>query len=89
MEKSAEAIDALDRAIRLHEKVQENPDFLNAQMTSAVSVVGKNQFTLERTGIMKILAEEQIKNGQITDGIATAEGALVLQKQFFSNMINF
>lgn len=33
---------------------------------------------LERTGIMKMLAEEQIKNGQVADGIKTAEGALFL-----------
>ena len=45
--------------------------------------------SLERTGIMKMLAEEQIKNGQIDEGIKTAEGALFLQKEFFSNMINY
>jgi len=38
---------------------------------------------------MKILAEEQIKHGLVADGIATAEGALFLQMQFFSNMINY
>ena len=43
---------------------------------------------LERTGIMMILAEEQIKGGQIVEGIKTAEGALFLQKSFFSNMVN-
>jgi len=48
-----------------------------------------DQNAMERTAIMKILAEEQIKNGQIVDGIKTAEGALMLQKNFFSNMINF
>ena len=37
---------------------------------------------------MKILAEEQIKNGQFKDGINTAKGALLLQKQFYSGMIN-
>ena len=37
---------------------------------------------------MKMLAEEQIKNGQVADGIITARGAVLLQKQFYSNMIN-
>lgn len=37
-----------------------------------------NQMALERTGIMKILAEEQIKAGEITEGIKTAQGALLL-----------
>jgi len=34
---------------------------------SGVPVV--DQMALERTGIMKVLAEEQIKAGKVTDGI--------------------
>ena len=43
-------------------------------------VPATNQMDLERTGIMKILAEEQIKAGQIEEGIKTAQGAVLLQK---------
>lgn len=93
LEMSTEAIDALDRGIRLMEKVQEESPLMasnnmnNMSQVSGVPLV--NQMALERTGIMKILAEEQIKDGQITEGIKTAQGALLLQKQFFSNMVNF
>lgn len=38
-----------------------------------VSIVGGEQMALERSQIMKILAEEQIKYGQIEDGILTAK----------------
>lgn len=34
------------------------------------------------------MAEEQIKNGQVADGIQTANEALVLQNAFYSNMVN-
>ena len=34
--------------------------------------------SLERTTIMKILAEEQIKAGKVADGIKTAKDAVTL-----------
>jgi hypothetical protein len=55
---------------------------------SAVSVVGQDQLALERTQIMKMLAEELIKNGQVDKGIVVARRALVSQKTFYSNMVN-
>lgn len=43
---------------------------------------------VERTEVMKTLAEEYIKTGQVAKGIKTVEGALMLQKNFYSNMVN-
>lgn len=57
-------------------------------MMSGVSNVGANGMILERTEIMKTLAEEQIKHGLVQEGVKTAEDALTLQKVFFSNMVN-
>ena len=67
LEQPEEAIDALDRAIRLHEIVCEtNPQQAAAtQFVSGCLTVGIDQLTLERTSTMKTLAEEQIKAGNI------------------------
>eukprot|EP00354_Favella_ehrenbergii_P006113 CAMPEP_0170451276 /NCGR_PEP_ID=MMETSP0123-20130129/578_1 /TAXON_ID=182087 /ORGANISM="Favella ehrenbergii, Strain Fehren 1" /LENGTH=64 /DNA_ID=CAMNT_0010712927 /DNA_START=1404 /DNA_END=1598 /DNA_ORIENTATION=+ len=37
---------------------------------------------------MKILAEEQIKAGEVEEGIATAKAALETQMNFFKGMVN-
>ena len=44
---------------------------------------------VERTEVMKTLAEEYIKTGQVVKGIKTVEGALMLQMNFYSNMVNY
>ena len=85
LEQPEDAVDALDRAIRLHEVICERESTSNSSaMVSGVPMAGRmDQLTLERTNIMKILAEEQIKSGQVNKGIQTAEGALLLQKEFY------
>ena len=55
-------------------------------MQSGVAIT--DQLTLERTGFMKMLAEEQIKSGDMSEGIRTAEDAYLLQKMFFKNKMN-
>ena len=66
MEQSAEAIDALDRGIRLHEVASDQiatGKVSAPAMVSGVSAFGADQLGLERTSVMIILAEEQIKSG--------------------------
>lgn len=85
----SEAIQALERGIKLHELTSSAAGTRGSDiMASGVSCVGQDQMALERTGIMKILAEELIKNGQVEKGIVVAQEALVAQKVFFSNMMN-
>ena len=62
MEMSADAIAALKRGIEIHECAAQDAVGETSHV-SQYSAVGKNQYDLERSGIMKILAEEQIKNG--------------------------
>ena len=82
LDQPEEAVDALDRAIKLHEVVceRESNQRSSAQVSGVPMAVRMNQLTLERTNIMKILAEEQIKSGQVSQGIDNAKGALLLQK---------
>ena len=64
MEMSAEAIGALDKSIRLMERINEGNQLSasNRQNTGNISMVSgmpvSKAMDLERTGIMKILAEE-------------------------------
>ena len=75
MEMSAEAIGALDKSIRLMERINEGNQLSasNRQNTGNISMVSgmpvSKAMDLERTGIMKILAEEQIKVGHVAEGI--------------------
>ena len=75
LEMSAEAIGALDKSIRLMERLNDGNQMTasNRQNTGNVSMVSgvavQKTMDLERTGIMKILAEEQIKVGHVTEGI--------------------
>ena len=65
LEKPAEAIEALDRGIRLHELASDEiatGKVSAPRMVSGVSTFGADQLGLERTSVMIILAEEQIKN---------------------------
>ena len=43
---------------------------------------------LERTQIMRMLAEELIKDGQIKEGIDVTKQALFVQQNFFAGMVN-
>ena len=52
-------------------------------------VVQDEAMTLERTGYMKTLAEEQIKNGQTQNGITTAKEAIALLKQCMNDHGSF
>ena len=52
-------------------------------------VVQDEAMTLERTGYMKTLAEEQIKNGQTQDGITTAKEAITLLKSCINDHSSF
>lgn len=83
LEQPAEAIPVLQMAIKKHEFAAERQGNI---MVSGV--LGIDQFVLERTGFMKILAEEQIKYRQVKDGIETAEDALLLQQASFKNNQN-
>ena len=64
MEMSAEAIGALDKSIRLMEKINDDNQLnaSNRQNTGNISMISgmpaSKAMDLERTGIMKILAEE-------------------------------
>ncbi len=84
MEKHALAIEAFEKAIDIHSRVIES-SATSATEAKHMSMVPDQ---LEKVGIMKILAEQYIVNNQIDKGIETAENALILQKVFFSNMIN-
>ena len=61
LEQPLEAIDALERSVSLHESACE----MHAESLEA----DKDQLVMERTGILKMLAEEEVKAGQITEGI--------------------
>lgn len=61
-EMTKEAIGALEKAIEIHEQITKNDSIGKMSMVSALSVVPVD---LERTQIMKMLAEEQIKAGNI------------------------
>ena len=73
-----QAIVSLEKGIQLHEQAADNHG-ADGGHESMVSVVGFDQMALERSQIMKILAEEQIKVGQTEDGIRSAKEALVIQ----------
>ena len=70
-EMTTEAIAALEKAIEIHEQITKNDSTGkgNFSMVSALSMVPVD---LERTQIMKMLAEEQIKAGHIKEGIDVA-----------------
>ena len=70
---TTEAIDALEKAIQIHEEITKNDSTGKVSMVSALSMVPVD---LERTQIMKMLAEEQIKAGHIKEGIDVAKQAL-------------
>ena len=70
---TTEAIGALEKAIEIHEAITKNDTGAKMSMVSALSVVPVD---LERTQIMKMLAEEQIKAGHIKEGIDVAKQAL-------------
>ena len=58
LEQPTEAIDALKKAIELHEQVYEATTVDEGDEEAKAE---KDQLVLERTGIIKILAEEQVK----------------------------
>ena len=86
-EMTAEAIGALEKAIDIHEQIT-NKETSGTRVLSMVSALSVVPVDLERTQIMKMLAEEQIKAGNIKDGIDVARQALFTQQNFFHGMVN-
>ena len=85
MENHVEAIDVLERAIAVHDKISKEAPAMSTSEAAHLSMVPD---TLEKVAIMKILAEQYMKNGQFEKGIDIAQAALFVQKSFFHDMIN-
>ena len=79
-----EAITSLEKAIELHEALTKR-EGKHQSMVSGQSLVPVD---LERTQIMRMLAEELIKDGQIKEGIDVTKQALFVQQNFFAGMVN-
>jgi len=75
----------LEKAINTHDKIT---NVENRPSNSEAMHMSMTPDAMEKVGIMKILAEQYITDGQIQKGIDTALAAVVMQKAFFHNMIN-
>ena len=87
LEMHKEAIVALEKAIQIHKEI------INEQKTSKsqVSMVSPNSMIpaeLERSEIMKMLAEQLVFDGRTEEGIKVAYEALHIQENFFHGMVN-
>ena len=87
LEMHKEAIASLEKAIQIHKEI------INVPKTSKsrVSMVSPNSMIpaeLERSEIMKMLAEQLVFDGRTEDGIKVAYEALEIQENFFHGMVN-
>ena len=79
-----DAISSLEQAIQIHEQI------IQKEKTAEISMVSPNSMIpaeLERSEVMKMLAEELIKAQRIQEGIEVARKALQIQQNFFQGMV--
>jgi hypothetical protein len=75
----------LEKAIEIHESLITKARKSQVNIASANSNIPAD---LEKSEVMKMLAEELIKVGRITDGIDVARRAMDTQLNFFHGMKN-